>query len=260
MSDGKKLALVTGASRGIGKAIALTLASDGYSIIVHYNNNQEKAEEVVNEIKQKGVDAFSIQGNLSIPEQIEKMFRDINEKTEVLDLLVNNAGMDHAKMIEDYSIKEMKEVIDSNLTGTMIVTKIALPFLKKSKKASIINISSRMGGPKTIETIGAYGPAKAGVIKFTQCCALEFAPYKIRVNCVAPGLTYTDMNIDFFLMRAGGDKVQAEKDWEEMAKKNPSGRVGQPQDIANVVSFLASEKSEYINSETIGVNGGSNLI
>lgn len=259
MAETKKFALVTGASRGIGEAIALTLADDGYSVIVHYNHNKEKAEEVVKKITGKGIDAFSVQANLAKPEQIEKMLQEISKKTEIIDLLVNNAGMDYAKMIEDYKIEEMKEVIDANLTGTMILTKLALPFLKKSAKASIINISSRMGGPKTIPTVGAYGPAKAGIIKFTQCCALEFAPYKIRANCVAPGLTYTDMNIDFFLMRAGGNKEKAEKAWAEMAEKNPSHRVGQPQDIANVVSFLASDKSNYINGETIGVNGGSML-
>lgn len=259
MIENEKFALVTGASRGIGEAIALTLANDGYSVIIHYNHNKDKADAVVDEIKKKGVDAFVVQADLAKPEQIEKMFKEIGKKTEIIDLLVNNAGMDYAKMIEDYKIEEMKEVIDANLTGTMILTKLALPFLKKSKKASIVNISSRMGGPKTIPTIGAYGPAKAGIIKFTQCCALEFAPYNIRANCVAPGLTYTDMNIDFFLMRAGRDKAKADKMWAEMATKNPSHRVGQPQDIANTVSFLASEKSEYINGETIGVNGGSML-
>ena len=108
-----------------------------------------------------------------------------------------------------------------------------------------------MGQEKSIETIGAYGPAKAGVIKFTKCCALEFSKYKIRANAVLPGLTDTDLNRSLY----------PEDDfWELMAKKNPSGRVGQPQDIANVVSFLASDKGNYINGETIGVNGGSNLV
>ena len=108
-----------------------------------------------------------------------------------------------------------------------------------------------MGKEKTIRGIGAYGPAEAGVIKFTQCCALEFSEYKIRVNCVAPGLTDTEMSRSI---------TTDQKVWDALAKTNPSGRVGQPQDIANVVSFLVSEKANYINGETIGVNGGSNLV
>jgi len=256
----QKLALVTGASRGIGRAIALTLAQDGYSIKVHYNRNKEKAEEVVQEIKKKGVDAYSVQADLTKPNEIEEMFEKIAKHTDTIDLLVNNAAMDHMKMIEDYPNEEIKEVIDTNLTGTIIVTKLALPFLKKSKNASIISIASRMGGPKTIATIGAYGPSKAGVIKFTQCCALEFAKYKIRANCVAPGLTNTDMIHEAFLLETDGDESKVKDIMEDMAKKNPSGRVGEPQDIANVVSFLASNKASYINGETIGVNGGSILV
>ncbi len=108
-----------------------------------------------------------------------------------------------------------------------------------------------MGKEKTIPTIGAYGPAEAGVIKFTQCCALEFRDYKIRVNCVAPGLTDTDMTRGLF---------KDEKTWKMFANTNPSGRVGQPQDVANVVAFVVSEKASYINGEMIGVNGGSNLV
>jgi len=214
---------------------------------------------VAKEIETIGRKVVIVQADLGNTESTKQMFEEIYKQTDHLDIVVNNAGMDYCKMIEDYEIEEMSEVINANLLSTMHVTKLALPLLKKTKGASIINISSRMGGPKTIPTVGAYAPAKAGIIKFTQCCALEFADYKIRVNSVAPGLTYTDMNIDFFLMRAGGNEAQAKKDWEEMASKNPTGRVGQSQDIANVVSFLASGKASYINGETINVNGGSTL-
>lgn len=177
------------------------------------------------------------------------MFAEITQRVDHLDLVVNNAGFDYAKTIEDYTMTEMRSVIDVILLAKISVTKSALPLLKKSPKASIINIASRMGKEKTIVTVGAYGPAEAGVIKFTQCCALEFAPYNIRVNCVAPGLTRTGLTEALF----------DDATFESIAKTNPSHKVGTPQDVANVVNFLASDAASYINGETIGVNGGSNL-
>ncbi len=144
----------------------------------------------------------------------------------------------------------MRRIVETNLIGVFIVTKTLLPLLKKSDYPSIINIASRMGQEKTSINTGAYGPAKAGVIKFTKCCALEFARYGIRVNAVLPGLTETDMVKSIY---------PEGKFWEEAALKNPRRRVGKPEDIANIVSFLASDEADYINGETIGVNGGSNL-
>lgn len=244
-----KIALVTGSGRGIGRATAITLAQDGFDVIVNYQKNQETASEVVTEIKKLGRDSFSVQADLSKDDQVEKMFSEVSKKVDHLDLVVNNAGFDYAKMIEDYSMAEMRYIVDLVLIAKFSVTKFALPLLKKSNRASIINIASRMGKEKTIATIGAYGPAEAGVIKFTQCCALEFAQYNIRVNCVAPGLTKTDLTKGLF----------DDATFDSIGKTNPSHRVGEPQDIANTISFLASEKSLYINGETIGVNGGSNL-
>lgn len=244
-----KIALVTGSGRGIGRATALTLAQDGFDVIVNYQKNEKTANEVVEEIKKLGRESFAVQADLSKDEEVERMFVAIGKKVDHLDLVVNNAGYDYAKLIEDYTMTEMRYIVDLVLIAKFSVTKFALPLLKKSPKASIINIASRMGKEKTIATIGAYGPAEAGVIKFTQCCALEFAKYKIRVNCVAPGLTRTDLTEGLF----------DDATFESIGKTNPSHRVGKPQDIANTISFLASDKSEYINGETIGVNGGSNL-
>ena len=245
----KRIALVTGSSRGIGKATAITLAKDGFDVIVNYKKDVKSAELVAKEIKNIGQESFTVQADLSKDNEIEAMFKEIGGKIDHLDLVVNNAGYDYAKTIEDYSMVEMRYIVDLVLIAKFAVTKFALPLLKKSSKASIINIASRMGKEKTIETIGAYGPAEAGVIKFTQCCALEFAKYNIRVNCVAPGLTRTDLTEGLF----------DDETFEAIGKTNPSHRVGKPQDIANVISFLASPQSEYINGETIGVNGGSNL-
>lgn len=244
-----KIALVTGSSRGIGKAIALTLAQDGFDVIVHYKQNQEKAEHVANEIKNLGRNAYLVGGDITKDEEVERIFKEISSFTDSLDALVNSAGFDYGYMIEEYTMEQVRYIIDLVLTAKISITKQALPFLKKADHPTIINIASRMGGPTTIKTVGAYAPAEAGVIKFTMCCALEFAPH-IRVNCVAPGLTKTDLTKAIFT---------SEQDWIDAAKRNPSGRVGEPQDVANVVSFLASDKSSYITGETILVTGGSNL-
>jgi 3-oxoacyl-[acyl-carrier protein] reductase len=253
-----KIALITGGSRGIGRATALTLAKDGYDICINYISNDSKALEVQSEILALGRTAYLLKGDISSENDVKAIFEKFTEISDKLDLLVNNAGIDHALMIEDYTIDQMREVVDVVLIGKMIMTKYALPYLKKSESPKIINVASRMGREKTIETIGAYGPAEAGVIKFTQCCALEFAKYNIKVNCVAPGLTRTDLTNDI-LVKEEGSQEKADEIWELLASKNPSHRVGQPQDTANVVSFLASDKADYINGEYIGINGGSNL-
>lgn len=245
-----KIALVTGSSKGIGKAIALTLSKGGFDVIIHCQNSKQQAEETIQKIKDKKRKAFLVYGDVSKENEVKKMFKNISKFTQKLDLVVNNAGFDYGYLIEDFTLSQIKEVIDTNLIGKIAVTKYALPFLKKSKNPSIVNISSRMGGPTTIETIGAYGPASAGIIKFTQCCALEFKKYKIRVNTIAPGLTDTELN----------RKIYPDNNWWNLkAKNNPRGRYAQPQDIANVVSFVASEKADYINGETILVTGGSEL-
>ena len=244
--------MVTGASRGIGRAIALTLATDGFNIFVNYRSSKEKAEEVASEIKALGREAYLIQADVTKQSDVVGMFAELKKVTEELNVLVNSAGFDYGYTIEEYTMEQMRYVIDSVLLSKIAVTKSALPFLKNAPYPSIINIASRMGGPKTIAGVAPYAAGEAGVIKFTQCCALEFKDYRIRVNCIAPGLTDTDLN-----------RIQMKLDQnflDAAAKSNPSGRIGRPQDIANVVSFLVSEKASYINGETIGVNGGSVLV
>jgi 3-oxoacyl-[acyl-carrier protein] reductase len=244
-----KYALVTGGSRGIGRAISLTLAQDGYDILVNYNKDDSAAEKIKKEIETLGRKCFLFKCDLTHDASVIKMFKDISTKVDKLDVLVNNAGYDYAKLIEDYSMEEIRYVIDLVLTAKIHTAKLALKLLRKSDYASIINIASRMGKEKTIPTIGAYGPAEAGVIKFTQCSALEFKDNNIRVNCVAPGLTRTQLTEDLL----------SDDEFLAAGKANPLGRVGKPEDIANVVSFLVSRNADYINGETIGVNGGSNL-
>ncbi len=246
-----KYAVITGGSRGIGKAISIQLAKDGYIPIIIYKNNIEAAEATKKEIvKETQLSPLLFQIDLADLEQIKKFITDLKEYTKEIDVLVNNAAISQFYNLEDTEDKEISDVVNIVLTSKIFLTKYLLPFLKNGENSSIINIASRMGLEKTIEGIAIYGPAEAGIIKFSKCCALEFAPYKIRVNSVAPGLTDTDLTRNWIEELGGKEKV---------GKENPSGRIGEPEDIANVVSFLASEKGRYINVENIGVNGGSNL-
>ena len=245
-----KIALVTGSSRGIGKAIALALAKDGYDIIIHYRKEEDKAKNVAKEIETTGRKTYLVQGDIAKEADVKNIFAEVSKITDHLDILVNNAGFDYGLLIEDYTLDQMSEIVNLILIGRFATTKYALPLLKMSSYPSVINIASRMGREKTIATVGPYAAAEAGVIKFTQCCALEFKKYGIRVNCVAPGLTDTELTRNI---------IPDQSFWDLQAKNNPRGRVGSPQDIANVVSFLASEKSDYIDGETINVTGGSTL-
>lgn len=245
----QKFALVTGASRGIGAAVALQLAQDGFDVFITYQKNLIKANQIASQIRSLGRQVWTVKADITRQADRQKIFQLVSIHTSRLDLLVNNAGFDFPLLIEDYPLSKVESVIDIILTSKISLTQLSLKFLKKSHSPSIINITSRLGQAKTIATVGAYAPAQAGVIKFTQCCALEFAKYRIRCNAIAAGLTDTDMN------RA----ILSKKDWQDAAKNNPTGRYGQPQDIANVASFLASSKASYINGETILVDGGDSI-
>jgi 3-oxoacyl-[acyl-carrier protein] reductase len=245
----QKFALVTGASRGIGKAIAITLAKAGYNIVLHFNKNQDAAMATAKEIEEAGKIPYIIQADITKDIEVESMFLSIGKFTDRIDVLVNNAGAYIPKMIAEMSMLEVRYMADIILLSKISVTKQSLPFLKKSKAGCIVNIASVYGMEETAKQAGAYSAAEAGVVKFTKCCALEFSEFKIRANCIAPGIVDTDMT--------------RESDTKEViegyAKANPSGRIGQPQDIANLVKYLVSEEAGYVNGETIGVNGGSNL-
>lgn len=244
-----KVALITWSSRGIGRAIALQLASDGYDIIVHYRNNKEQAEAVANDIQKIGRKTKIIQFDITDYKTIESIFLELESFTDHIDLLVNNVGFDYDKTLEDYPITEIQSVVDMVLTSKMILTKIALPFLKKSISAQVVNIASRLGKSSVIPWVVPYAAAEAWVIRFTEFCVAEMTKkYGIRFNTVAPGLTDTDYSRLY---------IQQESDWRKIAEKNPLGRTWKPQDVANVISFLASEKWSYINGECIQVTWGS---
>ncbi len=241
----EKFAFITGASRGIGRAIALQLAEDGYNIIIHYKSNRQKADELLHEVEKLWRKWLLIQSDIVDYKNFEKIFENLQEFTDYLDILVNNVGFDYDKTLEDYPIDQIQSVIDMVLTSKIVITKLALPYLKKSQGAHVINIASRLWKSSVIPWVLPYASAEAGVIRFTEFCVAEMSKkYGIRFNTIAPGLTDTDYSRLFIWDDIG---------WMRASSKNPMWRIGDPQDIANLVSFLCSKKWNYINGECIQV-------
>lgn len=234
-----KTAVVTGASRGIGKAVAETLAADGYTVIVNYSSSREKAEKIASDI---GGEAF--QADVSDRKQTEKMFTYVYEKYGHIDLLVNNAGISVYGLFNDISEDNENRIIDVNIKGMINCSRKALEYMIKRKYGRIINISS-MWGETGASCEVHYSMTKAAVIGFTKALAKEVGMSGIQVNCVSPGMILTDMTSGF-----SDDEIQAIKD------ETPLQTIGVPQNIADAVSFLASHKADFITGQVISVNGG----
>ncbi|CAC6420802.1 TPA: 3-oxoacyl-[acyl-carrier-protein] reductase [Staphylococcus aureus] len=239
-----KSALVTGASRGIGRSIALQLAEEGYNVAVNYAGSKEKAEAVVEEIKAKGVDSFAIQANVADADEVKAMIKEVVSQFSSLDVLVNNAGITRDNLLMRMKEQEWDDVIDTNLKGVFNCIQKATPQMLRQRSGAIINLSSVVGA------VGNPGQAnyvatKAGVIGLTKSAARELASRGITVNAVAPGFIVSDMT------DALSDELK-----EQMLTQIPLARFGQDTDIANTVAFLASDKAKYITGQTIHVNGG----
>ncbi|HCV0191047.1 TPA: 3-oxoacyl-[acyl-carrier-protein] reductase [Staphylococcus aureus] len=239
-----KSALVTGASRGIGRSIALQLAEEGYNVAVNYAGSKEKAEAVVEEIKAKGVDSFAIQANVADADEVKAMIKEVVSQFGSLDVLVNNAGITRDNLLMRMKEQEWDDVIDTNLKGVFNCIQKATPQMLRQRSGAIINLSSVVGA------VGNPGQAnyvatKAGVIGLTKSAARELASRGITVNAVAPGFIVSDMT------DALSDELK-----KQMLTQIPLARFGQDTDIANTVAFLASDKAKYITGQTIHVNGG----
>ncbi|MBS3396264.1 3-oxoacyl-[acyl-carrier-protein] reductase [Staphylococcus aureus] len=239
-----KSALVTGASRGIGRSIALQLAEEGYNVAVNYAGSKEKAEAVVEEIKAKGVDSFAIQANVADADEVKAMIKEVVSQFGSLDVLVNNAGITRDNLLMRMKEQEWDDVIDTNLKGVFNCIQKATPQMLRQRSGAFINLSSVVGA------VGNPGQAnyvatKAGVIGLTKSAARELASRGITVNAVAPGFIVSDMT------DALSDELK-----EQMLTQIPLARFGQDTDIANTVAFLASDKAKYITGQTIHVNGG----
>lgn len=239
-----KVALVTGASRGIGRAIALTLAGYGAIVIVNYCGSKEKADEIVNRIKENGGTAIAYQADVADFEAVKTMFTDITKEYGRIDILVNNAGITKDNLILKMSEEEFDAVINTNLKGVFNCLKQASRIMLKQKEGRIINISSIsgvVGNPGQAN----YCAAKAGVIGITKSLAKELGSRGITVNAVAPGYINTDMTA-----------VLKDDLKEKVTELIPLKRLGEVEDIAETVAFLASDKASYITGQTIQVDGG----
>lgn len=239
-----KTAVVTGASRGIGRSIAIDLAKSGANVVVNYSGNEAKANEVVDEIKALGQQAFAVKANVSNAEEVQAMMKQAIDTFGSIDILVNNAGITKDNLLMRMKENEWDDVININLKGVFNCTKAVTRQMMKQRSGRIINLASVVGvcgNPGQAN----YVAAKAGVIGLTKTTAKELATRHITVNAVAPGFISTDMTDKL------DDNVQT-----EMLKQIPLARFGAPEDISNVVVFLASEGAGYITGQTIQVDGG----
>lgn len=242
-----KTALVTGGGRGIGKAIALKLAEYGADVAVNYSGSKAAAEETAEVIRAMGRRAVIIQADVSKEEECVRMFQEMEAALGGIDILVNNAGITRDNLAVRMSEQEFEEVIDTNLTGAFFCAKIAGKSMMKAKKGRMINISSISGVRGNAGQIN-YCAAKAGLIGMTKCLAKELAARNITVNAVAPGYIDTDMTA-----------VLPEKVKEQVLSQVPMKRMGQPEEIAEAVAFLASDRSAYITGQTLLVDGGMGI-
>ncbi len=243
---GKK-ALVTGGSRGIGRGIALALATQGADVAINYHSNQEEAEKTVSEIKNMGRDALSVQGNVALLVEVRKMFGQIREKWGKLDILVNNAGILQFKPFGEISEEDWNVMINTNLRGQFFCAQEAVRLMGNGGR--IINLASISSGGVGVAypMIAHYTTSKGGVVGMTEALAVELGPKGINVNAIAPGGIDTDMT-----KQAMADE-QAK---QAMIAQVPKGRIGKPEDIGAAAAFLASDEADYITGTVLYVDGG----
>jgi NAD(P)-dependent dehydrogenase (short-subunit alcohol dehydrogenase family) len=240
-----KVAIVTGARRGIGKAIALKLAKSGVKVVVT-DIDQKECQEVIEEIEELGEEGLALKLDVTDEENIKDVIQSVKEKFGQIDILVNNAGIFIQKELKDMDTSEIDKILSVDLKGVILCIKNIIPEMKEQKSGKIVNIAS-VAGFVGFELSSIYCAAKGGIVNMTKELALELGKHKINVNAVAPGVIETDMTNDLL----ADQNVKT-----ALLSKIPYGRVGQPEDIANAVTFLSSKESEYITGHTIVVDGG----
>lgn len=239
-----RTAVITGGTRGIGKAIALKLASKGADIVINYKNNSKAAEDVVGMIEKIGSKAIAVQCDVGIYDEALKLIKETVNSFKSIDILVNNAGITRDGLLLRMKEKDFDDVINTNLKGTYNCLKHACSYMLRQRRGRIINISSVVGIIGNSGQIN-YAAAKAGIIGITKSAAKEFASRGITVNAIAPGFIATDMT------NALSDSMK-----EEIIKNIPLKRPGNPEDVASAVAFLASDEASYITGQIINVDGG----
>jgi len=240
-----RVALVTGAGRGIGKAIALAFAREKASVVINDIHPEDELAKVTGEISASGVRALAIQADVSQSDQVKDMIGHVEKTFQRLDILVNNAGIIRRGTIETVTEEEWDEVICVNLTGTFNCCKAVVGIMKRQRMGKIINVSSIAGKMGDITSAPGYGPSKAAIDSLTKTLARQLAQYGINVNAVAPHAIETEMSAQ----------------WSEEKRKSiieaiPLKRLGKPEDVAEAVLFLASDKANFITGEILDINGG----
>lgn len=239
-----KVAFITGATRGIGRQIAITLAKEGFDIAINYRKENEDLIETKKMVEDQKVKCFTVQGDVSSFEDSERMVKDIIEEFNHIDILVNNAGITKDMLLMRMKKEDFESVIGVNLVGTFNITKNVIPYMMKNRSGRIINVSSVVGISGNAGQTN-YSASKAGIIGFTKSLAKEVGSRNILVNAVAPGFIETQMT-----------NVLKEEVKEEISKTIPLKRMGTVEDVANVVKFLASKDSSYITGQVINIDGG----
>ena len=233
----QRVALVTGASRGIGAAIAKELSRQGYAVAVHYNRSAQAAQALAQQLP----GAIALQADMADAQAVEAM---VEKAAQHYDVLVNNAGVALWKLAMDTSVQEWDELFSVNVRGAFAATRAVLPHMVAAQGGSIVNVSS-MWGQVGASCEVAYSASKAAIIGMTKALAKEMGGAGIRVNCVCPGVIDTDMI-------AGFDQQAI----DELAEETPLGRIGKPEDVAKTVAFLAGEQAAFVTGQVLGVNGG----
>lgn len=240
----RRSALVTGASRGIGRAAAAALAREGWPVCVNYLERRDAAEELVSELRGRGLAAMAFQADVADRGAVEAMVRAAAEALGPVELLVNNAGISHQGLFQDVDDALWDRLLAVNLTGPRNAVQAVLPHMIDVKRGCVVNISS-IWGLRGGSCEVAYACTKAAIVGLTRSLALELAPSGIRVNCVAPGCVETDM------VRRLGEDTRA-----MLVEETPLGRLGRPEDIAEAVAFLASERAGFITGQVLTADGG----
>lgn len=242
-----KVAIVTGASRGIGRACALRLAKDGIDVVVNYNSNEEEAMKVVNAIKDMGCDAIAVKANVANQKDVAAMFREAYKHFEHIDILVNNAGVVDDAYLLMLNNDSLDRSLDINIKGYFYCSQQAALKMFKQKSGRIVNVSS-VSSKLALAGQSVYGATKGAVNSMTATLAKELAPYGIQVNAVAPGFITTEMI----------EAIPEEKK-EEYLKNIPMGRLGKVEEVAEVVNMLCSDVASYITGQVIVIDGGLSL-
>ena len=239
-----KTAIVTGGSRGIGRAVCIRLAKDGYNIVFNYNSNEEQANITLEEIEKQGVQARAFRLNIKESENCAELVKQTADTFGTVDVLVNNAGITRDGLLMRMKDEDFADVIDTNLSGAFYMLRAVSKYMMQQRHGSIINMSSIVGVNGNAGQVN-YAASKAGIIGMTKSAARELAARNIRVNAVAPGMIETDMTA-----------VLPENVREQMLAQIPLKEIGKPEDIANTVAFFASEDSRYITGQVLLVDGG----